>query len=107
MNPTLDTTEIDSMFDRTTSEQRRHLLSRLLAWDLKESIGLPVLVANEKGEYVAYYGTRWISKATKPPKLTPEREVELQRRMNTLDDTISFEELRKNLGLPDHNLRRL
>jgi len=97
---------LDTVIDQATPEQRRYLVQKLLAKEVAESSCLPILVPDANGEIVAYYMPRFHSKATKPPELTDEERAELQRRFDTPNDTISFEEMKERLGLADIRLPR-
>jgi hypothetical protein len=101
MSATLEATTIDAVIDQATPEQRRYMVQKLLLKDLEESRLLPILLTGADGELLAYYVPRFRSKATDPPKLTPEEVAELNRRMATPNDVITHDELLKQLGLAD------
>jgi hypothetical protein len=106
MSAALEAATLDTVIDQATPEQRRYLVQKLLAKDMAESICLPILVPDANGEIAAYYMPRYQSKATKPPELSPEQRAEHQRRLDTLNDTISHEEMMDRLGLSEIRLPR-
>ena len=106
MSAALEAATLDTVIEQATPEQRQYLVQKLLAKDVAESICLPILVPDASGEIVAYYMPRYQSKATKPPELSAEQRKEIQRRIDTPNDSISFEEMMEHLGLSDIRLPR-
>jgi len=104
MSTVLEPTTLDQVIERATPEQRRYLVERLLAKDLDDYGGLPVLVSNSKGEIEGYYTPRFHSLATEPPKFSAEHRTELDRRLASLDDTVRFSDMKARLGLSEVRL---
>jgi hypothetical protein len=97
----VDVETLEKVIAKATPEQRRYLVEKLLPKVIEEDRYLPRLVHNAKGELVGVLVPEFHSTATEPPTLTPEEQAELDRRLATLDDTISHEEMLKRLGLAD------
>jgi hypothetical protein len=109
MSTTLDTVDAETLervIAKATPEQRLYLVEKLLPRVIEDGRYLPRLVYDSKGELLGVLVPEFRSKATEPPKLTPEKQAEIQRRLDTLDDTITHEELLKDLGLADVPLPR-
>lgn len=97
----MESAALESVISKATPEQRRYLVHRLLAKEIEETGYKPVPVTDESGQTVGYYIPWFRSAAKAPPKLSPERRAELDRRLNNLDESISQEEMMKRLGLAD------
>jgi hypothetical protein len=77
-------------------------MHRLLTKEVEQRGYKPVPVTDDAGQMVGYYVPWFRSTAQVPPQLSPERRAELDRRLDNLDDSISYEEMMKRLGLADH-----
>jgi hypothetical protein len=109
MSATLDAVDagtLERVIHQATPEQRRLLIEKLLPKVIEDDQYLPQLVRNAAGELIGVLVPRFHSTATEPPKLTPEQRAELQRRIDTPNDTIGYEEMLKRLGLADVPLPR-
>jgi hypothetical protein len=97
----VDAGTLERVIEKATAEQRRYLIEKLLPKVIEEDRYLPRLVHNAKGELIGVLVPEFRSTATEPPKLTVEQRAELERRLATPNDTISYEEMLKRLGLAD------
>jgi len=102
----IDADTLEKVVARATPEQRRYLIDKLLPQVIEDDKYLPRLVHDKNGELVGLLIPQFQSKATEPPKLTDEERAELQRRLDTPNDTVSHEEMLKRLGLADVPLSR-
>lgn len=95
----VDAGTLERIIEKATAAQRRLLVGKLLPGVSAEDGYVPRLVHNARGELIGALIPTYRSTATEPPRLTPEERAELQRRLDTPDDTISYEQLLKDLGL--------
>jgi hypothetical protein len=102
----IDAATMEKVIATATPEQRRYLIDQLLPLVIEDDAYLPRSVHDNAGEIVGLVIPQYRSKATEPPKLTDEQRAELQRRLDTSNDTISFDEMMKRLGLADVPLPR-
>jgi hypothetical protein len=102
----LDDETLRRVIAKATPEQRRYLVDNLLPTVIEDGGYLPRLVHNARGELLAVLVPEFRSKATEPPELTPDEVAEIQRRLDTPDDTISHDEMVRRLGLDDVPLPR-
>ena len=97
----VDAATLEKVIAKATPEQRRYLVEKLLPVVVEDDGYLPRLVRDKKGELVGVLVPEFRSTATEPPKLSAEEYAELDRRLATLDNTITHEEMLKRLGLAD------
>jgi hypothetical protein len=102
----IDTATLDSVIANATAQQRRYLVAKLLPIVIEDDHYRPLLVHNAEGKLLGVLVPEFRSTATEPPKLTPEERDELQRRLDTLDQVVSYDQMLKNLGLADIPLPR-
>lgn len=102
----IDSGTLDKVIAKATPDQRRYLIEQLLPLVIEDDKYLPRFVHDKAGEIVGLLIPQYQSKATRPPALTAEERAELQRRLDTPNDTISFDEMMKRLGLADVPLPR-
>jgi len=107
MNAVLEPTILQTVIEQATPAQRRYLVEKLLARDAQESRFLPILVQNDQGENIGYYMPRFHPKSRGVPRFSEKQVAEFERRLKSLDNTITHEELLSSLGLPDVRLKRL
>jgi hypothetical protein len=104
MTATVEAVTLETVIEKTTPEQRRYLIQKLLPKVLEETRYLPQPITNAAGETVGFFIPHYRSTNSEPPKLTPEREAEFQRRLETLDDSVDLEEFLKLLDREDARL---
>jgi hypothetical protein len=106
MSATLEANTLDAVVEKATAEQRRYLIQKMLPKFLEETRYLPQPITNAAGEIVGYFVPYYRSTATEPPKLTAEEEAELQRRLDTPDNSVELEEFLRLLEREDARLSR-
>jgi hypothetical protein len=104
MTATVEAVTLETVIEKTTPEQRRYLVQKLLPKVLAETSYLPQQITNAAGDTVGFFIPRYRSTTTEPPKLTAEREAELRGRLDTLDDSVDLEEFLKLLDREDARL---
>jgi hypothetical protein len=102
----IDTALLDKVIAGATPEQRRYLVANLLPKVIEDDHYRPLLVHNADGKLLGVLVPEFRSTATEPPRLTPEEQEELQRRLDTPDQVVTYDQMLKDLGLADVPLPR-
>jgi hypothetical protein len=102
----IDAATLEGVIAKVNPEQRRYLIEKLLPLVIEDDQYLPRFVRDRAGEIVGLVIPQYQSKATEPPNLSEEERAELQRRLDTPNNTISFDEMMIQLGLADVPLPR-
>lgn len=71
---------------------RQQLLAELLEELITENNGQPVRISSGERTLGIFFPA-FVSSRTSPPPITPEQRAELQRRLDTIDDAVSPEEM--------------
>jgi len=90
-------TDLSSLIRKASPQARRAAMHTLIAEFLEETKYLPQPILTATGELVGLFVPHYRHKPTAPPKLTPAQEAEIDRRLNTLDNSVSPEEFIKLL----------
>ncbi len=65
-----------------------------LLWELvQENQGEPVRITSETDQPFGIFVPFQVPQPIEPPKMTPEQAAELQSRLDTLDDSVTTEEM--------------